>query len=498
MKSITEIFEDQALVTPDNIALSFNGRTLTYAELNARANQVAWMLRERYAIWAEDRVGVMIGRNEMMVVAILAILKSGAAYVPIDPTYPEERISYLLNDAAVRLVVVSEPAGNELCRRNYFDTIDVSEPSLLVGMAGDNLPVIHTVHHLAYIIYTSGSTGNPKGVMVEHRNVVSLLFGNNNFDFNSADVWTLFHSVSFDFSVWEIFAALLSGGKLVVVPRAAVLDSRKFVSLLLDEKVTVLNQVPSIFYLTQAEIFLSSDALRHQLRYVIFGGEALNMAMLARWLQTYPHVHMVNMYGITETTVHVTYKEITMQDVQIGASNIGKPLRTHTIYLLCDDGSLASPDEVGEIAVAGPCVSRGYWRRDTLTRDRFIRNPRNESERLYLSGDLAKFTTGGDLIYLCRKDNQIKLHGYRIELGEIERVILQLKSVHQVSVLVKGEGSDQVLIAYLKADGSSENEVRNHCKLFLPAFMVPSHFRMIPDFPLTSNGKVDRRSLLEI
>ncbi|MBL0745976.1 amino acid adenylation domain-containing protein, partial [Chryseolinea lacunae] len=385
----------------------------------------------------DDLVGLMVQRSEWMIVGILGILKSGAAYVPIDPEYPEERINYILDDAAVKVLIV-ETIGLE----NKFFSPQTSRVYLDefwsdVAAEGKDNPVhINRQTDLSYVIYTSGSSGRPKGVLIEHKNVVRLLFNDHfNFSFSEKDTWTVFHSICFDFSVWEIFGALLYGGKLVVVSRETALDPASYVELIVREKVTVLNQVPTVFKNLTTEVFQRQSLPELSLRYVIFGGEALNPASLRDWHEQYPHVKLVNMYGITETTVHVTYKELGHDEIYSGISNIGLPLPTLNLYLMDDEAQLVPIGVVGELVVGGDGVARGYLNRPALTHERFINNPYRADERLYRSGDLGMRTESGEIIYLGRRDFQVKIRGYRIEIGEIENVIRGYAGVEDVRVV---------------------------------------------------------------
>jgi amino acid adenylation domain-containing protein len=354
----------------------------------------------------------------------------------------------------------------------------------------------------AYIIFTSGSTGKPKGVLIDHYNVIRLLFNDRfPFDFNSRDVWTMFHSYFFDFSVWEMYGALLYGGKLVVVPRQAAQTPRAFVKLLENEQVTVLNQVPTVFNNVAEE---ANQKLA--LRVVIFGGEALNPVSLREWHRLYPAVKLINMYGITETTVHVTCKEIGRKEIENGRSNIGKPLPTLCCYILNANLEPVPIGVTGEIYVGGKGVGRGYLNRPELTAERFVANPFAAGERLYRSGDLGRWLPDGNIEYSGRIDDQVSIRGYRIECAEIENHLLTYGSVMKAVVLARETGgdtggatdTDQSLVAYLVADEEIRaSEVRGYLKERLPAYMIPVYFVRLKSFPLTRSGKVDKKLLPE-
>ncbi|NLD49227.1 MAG: amino acid adenylation domain-containing protein, partial [Clostridiaceae bacterium] len=347
------------------------------------------------------------------------------------------------------------------------------------------------------IIYTSGTTGKPKGVMIEHRNVVRLMFNDKfQFDFNDRDVWTMFHSFCFDFSVWEMYGALLYGGRLVIVPEMVSRETSEFLKLLKEEKVTVLNQTPSAFYnLIKEEIKYEGND--NSVRYVIFGGEALKPAMLKPWRQKYPQTRLINMYGITETTVHVTYKEITDLEISLNISNIGKPIPTLTCYIMDRNMRLLPVGVPGELCVGGDGVGRGYLNREELTNEKFIDNPYLKDERLYRSGDLAKLLPNGEMEYLGRIDHQVKIRGFRIELGEIESKLIDHSEIKESVVLAQeGQDGDKYLCAYYVAQRElTVKEIREHLLKDLPEYMVPSFFIRLDSIPLTTNGKVNRRAL---
>jgi amino acid adenylation domain-containing protein len=431
-------------------------------------------------------------------------MKAGAAYLPIDLAYPPERVTFMLNDANARLLVTTSdlraklPATgatvvciDELLAQPAED--DEREPEAAVG-----------ADHLAYVIYTSGTTGKPKGSMVTHRNVVRLFSCTEHwYEFDERDVWTLFHSHAFDFSVWEIWGALLYGGRLVVVPYLTTRSPDAFRALLAQERVTVLNQTPSAFrQLIAADATADHSSLA--LRLVILGGEALELQSLRPWFERHgdQKPRLVNMYGITETTVHVTYRPITREDLSHG-SVIGVPIPDLNVYILDSSGQPVPVGVPGEMYVGGAGLARGYLNRSDLTAQRFVPDHlsgRTEA-RLYRTGDLARFLPGRDIEYLGRVDQQVKIRGFRIELGEIEHVLCEHPQVREAVVLARDFGpGDTRLIAYLVAcDGieQSASALQAHLRAQLPEYMVPSVFVMLDALPLTNNGKLDRRALPE-
>ena len=478
------LFEAQVERNPNAIAISFENKHMTYAELNRRADQLAQQLRA-LGVGPEVLVGLFIERSLELVIGILGILKSGGAYVPLDPSYPPERLRFMIEDAKPAVILTAEgPAGTNYQR---------SDPDLICGF---------DPRHPCYCIYTSGSTGTPKGVVVTHENVARLFTATRQwFNFNENDVWTLFHSYAFDFSVWELWGALLHGGRLVIVPHIVSREPEAFYQLLVKERVTVLNQTPSAFrQLMQAEH--SAEDL--SLRFVIFGGEALEYQSLKPWFERHGDAspQLVNMYGITETTVHVTYRPLTAGDLDnIRGSRIGRAIPDLSVYIL-DRHLQPVPDILpGELYVGGDGLARGYLNRPELTAERFIPDPlgREAGARLYRTGDLARRLGNGDIEYLGRADDQVKIRGFRIEPGEIETALLRHPSLQAAVVVARQDADgDQRLCAYLVARPNTEiriDELRAYLRERLPEHMLPAVFVEIKEIPLTAHGKLDKKSL---
>ncbi|MCO5090977.1 MAG: amino acid adenylation domain-containing protein [Bosea sp.] len=483
---------------PHRAALSLGPASLSYAELDRRADRLAERLS---ALGAGPGaiVGLSLPRSFELIVAMLAILKSGAAYLPLDPAYPGERLAFMVEDAGAAIVVAAGDGADWLphgCRRldpRDDDGAGARPPASMARPpeAGD----------LAYVIYTSGSTGRPKGVAVEHACVTRLFSATQGwFGFRSSDVWTLFHSVSFDFSVWEIWGALLHGGRLVIVPDGTTRDPAAFLGLIAEEGVTVLNQTPSAFAALDRADQDRQGRERLMLRLVIFGGEALDPRRLADWYaRRGEHAHLVNMYGITETTVHVTYRPLSPADTALRSSPIGWPIPDLDILLL--DGETMRPvptGETGEIFVAGPGLARGYLNRPELTAARFVPHPHEPGARLYRSGDLGRLNRHGEYEHLGRADQQVKIRGFRVELGEIETALMAHPAIGQAAVMLRcGEGGDR-LVGYLVGNGGerpSPAALKAHLARGLPDHMVPAAFVFVPELPLTVNGKLDRAAL---
>ncbi|WP_437299547.1 non-ribosomal peptide synthase/polyketide synthase [Sorangium sp. So ce426] len=513
-RCLHQLIEEQAGRTPAATAVSCDGDALTYAELNARANRLASKLRE-LGVGPDVLVGICVERSIEMVIGLLAILKAGGAYLPLDPDYPPERLAYMVSDARPRVVLTQAallgrlPEGDSAV---WCLDRDVRE---IEGYSGEDLETSTHPENLAYCIYTSGSTGRPKGALLSHHNVLRLFeVTEASFRFNASDVWTLFHSYAFDFSVWEIFGALLHGGKLVVVPYYTSRSADEFYQLLCREGVTVLNQTPSAFRQLMHVAELRGDAApRPPLRYVVFGGEALEVGSLGPWFARFGDrsPQLVNMYGITETTVHVTYRPLTAQDARgASVSPIGRPIGDLTWYLLDAELKPVPAGVVGELYVGGAGLARGYLNRPELTAERFVPNPFCEApgERLYRTGDLAKYRADGAVEYIGRIDHQVKIRGYRIELGEIEARLAEQSGVKRAVVLGReGDGGEKRLVAYvvpaqagLSSAAAEEargfrDRLRAALLAALPEYMVPAAYVLLDELPLTSNGKVDRAAL---
>ncbi|MGK9269330.1 amino acid adenylation domain-containing protein [Bacillus inaquosorum] len=494
-ENIVSLFEKKAAEHPEHLAVVCGDSQLTYRDLNEKAERTAAMLIKQ-GVRTGDIVGLMLDRSPDMIIGILSILKAGGAYLPIDPEYPQERISFMLNDSGAEMF---------LTERGQNKPADYNGHILYINeVENDSIPADLKIQTLAdqpaYVIYTSGTTGQPKGVIVEHRNVISLLKHQNlPFVFGHEDVWTLFHSYCFDFSVWEMFGALLNGSTLVVVSKETARDPHAFRLLLKKERVTVLNQTPTAFYGLMHEDQNYTDRLN--IRYVIFGGEALQPGMLQSWNEKYPDTDLINMYGITETTVHVTFKKLSAADIAKNKSNIGRPLSTLQAYVMDAHMNLQPIGVPGEMYIGGEGVARGYLNRDELTAYRFVPNPYLPGDRLYRTGDLAKRLSNGELEYLGRIDDQVKVRGHRIELGEIQSALLQLPAIKEAAVITRTDEQGQAAVyAYIVTkdqQAANASEIRTSLKTMLPDFMLPARLIQIDSIPLTVNGKLDQKALPE-
>ncbi|WP_274506055.1 amino acid adenylation domain-containing protein [Streptomyces murinus] len=521
-----EVFAEHAARTPDALAVTDGSRALSYGELDRRANQLAHRLRA-LGVGPDTLVGLCAPRSAELLVGLLGILKAGGAYLPLDPDNPPERLRHIIGDAGLRHVVgttATRPLWEAAATHAVDLTADADRLAELPGNAPDSGV---TPDHLAYVIYTSGSTGRPKGTLVPHRNITRLFSATRHwFGFGPEDVWTLFHSIAFDFSVWELWGALLHGGRLVVVPYETSRSPEEFHRLLCDQAVTVLNQTPSAFHQLDRVDAQRAGELSEQLalRYVVFGGEALDVGALTGWFDRHGDTtpRLVNMYGITETTVHVTYRPLTARDAAQGrGSVIGVPIPDLRLHLLDRHGSPVPRGAAGELYVAGAGLARGYLNRPELTAERFPTAP--SGERLYRTGDLARLRADGELEYLGRIDDQVKLRGFRIELGEIEAALTAHPGIGAAVARVvpdatgtpvlagyvvpaaenptkDGTGADRSGTDGTRTDGSAPvgltvDGLRAHLAARLPGYMIPGALVTLPALPLTANGKVDRRAL---
>ena len=521
-KTIHQLFEEQVERTPDNIALVYEDVKLTYKQLNEKSNQLAHYLRNTYNIKGDDLIALCLTRNEYMLIAILAVLKAGAAYVPIDPECPSERFKFILQDTQSKIILINEQAHDKL--QNNMSTSIINSKFIILdsGIVQtklnkqliDNPDINISSYNLAYVIYTSGTTGMPKGVLQQHNNIGRLFAATNLwFKFSTQDIWTMFHSYAFDFSVWEIWGALFYGGKLIIPSYEQTRDFEKFYLLCKSECVTVLNQTPSSFY-NFSEIILKNYSTQKltNLRYVIFGGEALNPAYLKSWVSSYGvnMPRLVNMYGITEITVHATYKQILIQEID-NMSLIGFRIPDQKLYVLDELLNPLPTGVIGELYIGGAGLARGYLNQAKLTQERFIANPfqtaleksHNKNARLYKTGDLVRYLPDGNIEYIGRTDFQVKINGYRIELGDIENAIMDYPAIKSTVVILHEYISDnaeatinKLLVAYYVADTRLDTVIlRKYLVGKLPIYMLPNIFMHINSMPLTVNGKLDKKAL---
>ena len=497
LRPVHEQFADRASLSPDRTALRWADGSLSYRQLDARANQLAHRLRAA-GVGPESFVALCLPRSPELVVAVLAVAKAGGAYVPLDPAHPADRIAFVLDDTRPGVVVATSATLASL-PDHPAEVIDLDAEAPALRALSEQAPdVAGDLDRLAYVIHTSGSTGRPKGVLVEHRGVANLFAAAGDFRFDHTDVWTLFHSYAFDFSVWELWGPLVHGGTLVVVPTEATLSPAAFWDLLRRHRVTVLNQTPAVF----AELTAACpDRLAGlDLRHIVFGGEKLDSGHLRTWrAHGDPLTRLTNMYGITEITVHASYGPLA-DDAEADPIDLGEALAGTDLTLRGPDGAAPPAGEPGEICIGGAGVARGYLNRAALTAERFVPHPDLPGRRMYRSGDLARIDPAGRLVYLGRADDQVKIRGHRVEPGEIAAALLAHPDVRQAVVVPWTDPGGQTrLVGYLTAarpgSAPAAARLRAHLRTLLPEYLVPGAFVTVEAIPVTANGKVDRRAL---
>ncbi|WP_025742952.1 non-ribosomal peptide synthetase [Aquimarina pacifica] len=484
-QTILDLFDQQVTKTPDHIAIVFENQLITYKQLDLESNKLANFLVEKGA-QVEQMIPLCMERSVDMVIGILGIIKSGAAYVPIDPEYPEERINYIINDTKATLILSQSSLHQKFQENNGLQVINVDQKDY---KEFSESPVLHELkpENLIYVIYTSGTTGKPKGVLVEHRGFLNLAI--NQIDFFDVQEGTSalqFASVGFDASCSEIFTCLLAGGKLVIPSNETIADSSKMIALIRKEKVTLATIPPSYQALIIEELA--------NMKSIVSAGENLNSSV-TRKLQSLG-VRIINAYGPTENSVCATMTENPI--TEDGIINIGGPIGNTKIYILDKELNIVPTGVIGEICLAGTQVARGYHNRPELTKEKFIKNPFSlETEtRLYRTGDLGRWLANGTVEFIGRKDDQVKIRGYRIELREVQKTLMNIENIQQAVVLVKEESDKKYMISYLIGMDIELHQIRQNLKKFLPAYMIPSKFLILNEMPTTPNGKIDHKALL--
>ncbi|WP_176560096.1 non-ribosomal peptide synthase/polyketide synthase [Brevibacillus dissolubilis] len=480
--SLIQLFEAQVALRPDKHAIYFEGQALTYREMNERANQLARVLIAK-GVGTEDTVAIMTDRSLEMYVAILAVLKAGGVYVPVDPVYPAERIQFILEDSQAKVLLTQTHLLGQV--QDHGQVLDLNEAHLFVGETS-NLDVQTTADQLAYIIYTSGTTGKPKGVMLENRGVVNLIVHlQTTYGFTDHDRITQYASQSFDPSIMEIFVTLLSGATLYVPTNEVRQDPVMYQDFVVEHQITAMD-IPVVFAAALKPEKMPS------LRFVSTGGSALTPAVAKIWKD---HVHFVNSYGPTETTVQST--EWTVVEREDRLLPIGRPIPNTQIYIVSRHNQLQPLGVPGELCIGGVGLARGYLNRPDLTEEKFVTNPFAADEKIYKTGDLARWLPDGNIEFLGRLDDQVKVRGYRIELSEVESHILSHDEITETVVIVHPDptGQDQ-LCAYIEAKRPmSVAELRDHLAQTLPSYMIPSYFVQVESMPLTVNNKIDKKAL---
>jgi amino acid adenylation domain-containing protein len=501
-RDLVSVFREVAENHADRVALTVTDRELTYRELDTWSTNVA-MLLHGYGVTGGSRVALRVTPSAEAVVAILGILKCGASYVPLDIRNPPSRNAFILGDSGCSAVIGDRVA-------EFADIVTITAEDIAASRSVDDPPRLSSppaAQDKAYLIYTSGTTGNPKGVGISHGNVTALLAaGSAVFDFSCDDRWLLFHSLAFDFSVWEMWGAFSRGGTLVVLEHWDARTPEQCLRLIENQRVTVLNQTPTAFAPFSESVLGRSGCELPDLRYVIFGGEKLTAATVRPWAQRFGlhRPQLVNGYGITETTVFTTFHTIEEADLARSESIIGAPLPGFTARVVDDEGRDVAGGGVGELWLAGPQVAEGYLDRPDLTAAKFppASDPHTgASTRYYRSGDLVNAMPNGELCYHGRADLQVKVRGYRIELSDIEAAVRGHGSVVDAVVSPRefGPGDVRLVCTYAAREGREvpARELRKHVRGLLPSYMWPAHYRRISQLPLTINGKIDRAKVAQ-
>ncbi|HLG54333.1 MAG TPA: amino acid adenylation domain-containing protein [Vicinamibacterales bacterium] len=490
--SVAALFERQVRERASAIALVAGDETLTYGSLNAKANRLAHKLRA-LGCGDGDIVAVFCERSTAAIQAIMGAQKACAAHLPLDPFYPTTRTGKMLADSGARVLITDQ----DVSALDFAGTV-IRTDTDLSRFSSENPGLSPRPESPAYVLYTSGTTGGPKGVMVAHRNLVTLVSrATSQLAIDHRDVWTLFHSFCFDVSVWEMFGSLLSGGRLVIVPRAITADPDQVLNLIEKHSATVVCQPPSAFYLLADAMVRARRTT--SIRRVVLGGEAVKTDNVKEWFAHYGEVMLVNGYGITETTVYSTFKVITEEEIRQRGRSIGRPLSGTYVYVLAPDSSLCPVGVVGELYIGGLGVGLGYLGSPELTRARFVNDPFEPGRLLYQSGDLVRWLANGDLEYICRADTQVKVRGYRVEIAEIEAALATSSAIRQSVVVAEEQAGSTQLIGFFTSDVLEDvAQLRGHLEQSLPNYMVPSRLVQVDRIPVTPNGKVDRAQLLSM
>ncbi|QOS97405.1 amino acid adenylation domain-containing protein [Brevibacterium sp. JNUCC-42] len=491
MQTLHRRFEEQVTKYSDQVALMFEEKQLTYGELNAKANQLARVLQKHNTL-PNQVIGLITDRSMEMMVGILGILKAGGAYMPIDPTYPAERIHYMLEDSQTYLLLVQKA---DMIPADYQGEVLILTEELWADEKADNLELVNQSQDVAYVMYTSGTTGKPKGILTTHRNIITTVVNNGYIDISETDRILQLSNYAFDGSTFDIYSALLNGATLVLVPMQTLMNSAGLVAIIRDNNITVSFMTTSLFN-TLVELDVTS---LKNMRKVVFGGEKASIKHVEKALDYLGEGRLVNGYGPTETTIFSTTYTVDHTIKKAGIVPIGRPLNNTMVYIFGLDDHLQPIGVPGELCVAGDGIALGYLNRPELTAEKFVDNPLKPGERMYRTGDLARWLSDGVIEYMGRIDEQVKIRGHRIELGEIEAKLLEHPAIRETVLVAKQDArGHSYLGAYIVTDNFCPvTELRNHLMETLPEYMVPSYFIELDNLPLTSNGKVDKRALPE-
>ncbi|PFB31334.1 non-ribosomal peptide synthetase, partial [Bacillus cereus] len=486
-KTIYELFEEQMTKTPDNIAVVAEKKKLTYRELNEKSNSLARILKEK-GVGPDVIVGIIAERSIEVIVGIMAILKAGGAYLPIDLESPQGRIKYMIEASKTRIILARN--AQKSCNDFGCEVIDLSNECLF-SKDSRNLQISHKSNNLAYVIYTSGTTGNPKGVEVTHRNVVRLVKNTNYIEIKDDDRILQTGSIAFDASTFEIWGALLNGAALHLVSKEIILNANILEKYLTNNKITILWLTSPLFN----KLVEDNKGLFKYIKYLLVGGDVVSLKHVIMAREHAENLKVINGYGPTENTTFSTCYEISQTTKTLP---IGKPIANSSAYILDNNNKLVPIGVPGELCVGGDGLAKGYLNNEELTKAKFVENPYKCGEKIYKTGDLARWLPDGNIEFLGRIDTQVKIRGFRIEVDEIERKLLEIEQIEETVVLARGENENKYLCAYYVAEKEySVAKLRESLNKYLPDYMIPSYFIRVKEMPLTSNGKIDRRSLPE-
>ncbi|NEY83022.1 amino acid adenylation domain-containing protein, partial [Bacillus sp. 3H-10] len=488
-KLIHQLFEEQVEKTPKSVAVKFGENKLTYRELNEKSNQIARLLREK-DIQRNTVVGIMVDRSLEMIIAIMGILKSGAAYLPIDPETPKDRVEYMLQDSNAIVLLTKDKYIKQF--KFNVKTINLDQENLQT-FSSKNLNLQNSPSDTAYIIYTSGSTGTPKGVVIPHYSAIRVVKNTNYIEISDSDTILQLSNYAFDGSIFDIYGALLNGARLVMVEKDTVLNLHKLTQLVREEKISIMFITTALF---NTLVDLEIDCLK-KVRKILFGGERVSVPHVQKAFKKLGKDKIIHVYGPTESTVYATYYFINELTEIIP---IGKPLANTSVFIVDKDRNLVPFGVPGELCISGDGLSKGYLNNEQLTAEKFVSNPFVPRERMYRTGDLARMLPDGNIEFLGRIDHQVKIRGHRIELGEIENQLLKHEAVKEAVVIARGDKDHQpYLCAYFTSkkskDASMTKEIRRFLEQALPEYMVPAFFVQLDKLPLTANGKIDRKAL---
>ncbi len=485
-KTVVELLEDQVSKTPNNIAVVYEEEEISYAELNSKANQLAYKLRE-LGVKPDDKVAIITQRSIEIIIGILGIIKAGGAYVPMDPGYPGERIKYMLEDCQPKAILLGEA---ELQIKTNIPVIDLFDSEVYTGEV-ENPEHVNMPNDLIYIIYTSGTTGKPKGVMIENISVVRLVKNTNYIELNQDTVILQTGAISFDASTFEIWGTVLNGGKLCLVDNSVIINAKLFKKTINAYKINTIFITTALYN----QLLNFDNKIFNSLTYLLFGGEKTSEKHVRMMMDSDSRVNLSNVYGPTESTTFTTYYPINKYNLSNNIP-IGRPISNTQTYIM-NGNELCGIGMPGELCIAGVGLARGYLNLPELTAEKFVKNPFGKG-RMYRTGDLARWLPDGNIEYLGRMDEQVKIRGFRIELGEIENVLRKQTGVRDAAVVVKERSGDKSICAYIVSDQEIQAaEIKDSLRKELPEYMVPAYFLQIENIPVTRNGKLDKRALPE-